>query len=482
MDTIWSAPLKDVKGPKYELVAEKIRGQVASGVLQPGAKLPPVRELAYRLGITPGTVSRAYGLLTDEGILRGEVGRGTFVAEPHPDDPICPDHDMDPDARAWQALEIDVIAHGSGGSDGDDVNLFSPHLPSVGQARLIRDLLGQVAQDPPSGLMHYPSRIGSLPAREAVVRWLGDAPIGAVTPEDIVLTNGGQNAISLILQAMLRGRRPVVLVEELAYPGFRRAAELLRAEVIPVAMDGDGLIPEAVEAAARGCDAQVLCTSPEIHNPTLIYTPLHRRKALAEVARRLDLQIIEDDCYQIRRAETPSYRMIAPERTWYVTSISKSLTPALRVGFAVAPEQGAAPLRRAAEYGFFGLATPLTDLTALLLAHPKIRRLGDEMANVVGRYVHSAVNILGRYDLRWRPEAAFLWLMLPKGWRAGAFCRAAEARGVQLRSAEDFAPRSVNTPHAVRFAVNAGIPLSQFEDALRRLADLLDNPPERIEV
>ena len=483
MDTIWSAPLKDVKGPKYELVAEKIRTRVASGVLQPGAKLPPVRELAYRLGITPGTVSRAYGMLTDEGILKGEVGRGTFVAEPHPDDPICPDHaDDDPDARAWQALEIDVIAHGTGMLEGHEVNLFSPHLPSVGQSRLIRELLAKVAEDPPSGLMHYPSRAGSLPAREAVVRWLKDAPTGPVSASELVLTNGGQNAISLVLQALLRGRRPAVLVEELAYPGFRRAAELLRAEVIPVAMDAHGLIPEAVEAAARGCDAQVLCTSPEIHNPTLICTPLERRKALAEVARRLDLQILEDDCYRMIRAATPAYRMLAPERSWYVSSISKSITPALRVGFAIAPEGSASGLRRAAEHGFFGLATPLTDLTAMLLDHPKIDALTEDVARVVGRYVQSAVNILGRYDLKWREDAAFLWLELPKGWRAGAFCRAAEAQGVQLRSAEDFAPRSVNTPHAVRFAVNAGIPLTRFEDALRRLADLLDNPPERIEV
>ena len=205
MDTIWSAPLKDVKGPKYELVAEKIRTRVASGVLQPGAKLPPVRELAYRLGITPGTVSRAYGMLTDEGILKGEVGRGTFVAEPHADDPICPDHaDDDPDARAWQALEIDVIAHGTGMLEGHEVNLFSPHLPSVGQSRLIRELLARVAEDPPSGLMHYPSRAGSLPAREAVVRWLKDAPTGPVSASEVVLTNGGQNAISLVLQALLR--------------------------------------------------------------------------------------------------------------------------------------------------------------------------------------------------------------------------------------------------------------------------------------
>ena len=81
MDTIWAAPLPDTKGPKYTLVAETIRRAVGNGQLAEGEKLPPVRDLAYRLKITPGTVARAYSVLTDEGLLVGEVGRGTFVAD-----------------------------------------------------------------------------------------------------------------------------------------------------------------------------------------------------------------------------------------------------------------------------------------------------------------------------------------------------------------------------------------------------------------
>ena len=375
-----------------------------------------------------------------------------------------------------------MIAHGTEHRHDSDVNLFSPHLPTAGQTRLIRKLLSKIAEDPPSGLMHYPSRISSLPAREAVVHWLQGAPLGPFSAQDIVLTNGGQNAISLILQAVLTGRRPAVLVEELAYPGFRRAAELLRADVIPVAMDGDGIIPEALEAAIRSCDAQVLCTSPEVHNPTLVFTPLERRRRIAEICRRNDIQIIEDDCYSITRAEAPSYRMLVPERAWYVSSISKSLTPALRVGFGVAPEGKAAMLRRSAEHGFFGVATPLTDLTAMLLTHPEAAAIAEKVRHIIGRYVQAAVNILGVYDLHWNAGVSFLWLSLPVGWRAGSFCRAAETVGVQLRSAEDFGSRTTNTPHAVRLAINAGVPLASFEAALHRLRNLLDEPPERIEV
>lgn len=474
MDTILAADLKDLPGPKYRRVADIIRREIADGRLNEGAKLPPVRELAYRMGITPGTVARAYTILTDDGLLVGEVGRGTFVArkarrevaEDLPEDPV----------------EVDVIRHGTTPQDSDKVNMFSPYVPNVGQAALIRNLLAGLAEDPPSGLMHYPSRASSRAARQAAVPWLARAPIGPVSAEDVVLTHGGQNAISLILQALMKGRRPAILVEELSYPGFRRAAEMLRADVVPVAMDGDGVRPDALETAARGQDAQVFCTTPQVHNPTLITTPLARRRELAEIARRHDLQILEDDCYRLSEADLPSYRMLAPERSWYVASISKSLTPALRVGFGVAPEGRAPILRRAAEYGYFGLSAPVSDLAAALLSHPELASLETAVRTVLSQYVHSAVNILGGHDLAWRAEIGFLWLTLPRGWRAGAFCRAAENEGVQIRAAEDFAGRNALSPHAVRLAVNAGLALPAWEDALMRLRRLLDDPPERIGV
>lgn len=470
MGTIWPDGLPHSIGAKYKLVAETIRKSIENKSLSVGAKLPPVRELAYQLKITPGTVARAYTELTDEGLLRAEVGRGTFVA------------DRQSDAIGIAPIEIDVIAHNSGGGDGYSVNMFSPHLPSVGQAALIQKLLIQIAQNPPSGLMHYPSRAGARPAREAALQWLSRAPIGRISQSDIVLTNGGQNAISLILQAVLRGRRPAVLVEELSYPGFRRAAELLRADVVPVAMDEHGVIPEALDAAARSYDAQIFCTSPEVHNPTGLFTPLDRREAVVRVAQQRGFYLLEDDCYRHMPADAPSYRMLAPDRTWFVSSISKSITPALRVGLAVAPDGRVSDLRRAVEHGFFGLATPLLDLTAQLLVHPQLDDLLEELQRVTGNYIKAAVNILGAYQLSWRNPVPFLWLTLPDGWRAAAFCQAAEAEGIQIRSAEEYACRTSRTPHAVRLAVNAGVSLETYDAALGRLRNLLDNPPERIGV
>jgi len=100
----------------------------------------------------------------------------------------------------------------------------------------------------------------------------------------------------------------------------------------------------------------------------------------------------------------------------------------------------------------------------------------------IGEYIDVAVNILGRYDLKWDREVPFLWLTLPSGWRSAAFCRAAEQQGVQIKSADEFALRDGRAPHAVRIAVNGHIGLQSFEAAMHRLRRLLDSPPEQISV
>ncbi len=470
MDTIWVPQVDPAIKPKYKAVVQAIRDAVGSGALGLGAKLPPVRELGWKLEMTPGTVARAYTVLTDEGLLVAEVGRGTFVADATLAEPPL------------NLMEMDVIEHLTGG-DNFDVNLFSPHLPNGGQSKLIRTLLAQIANDPPSGVMHYPSRRGGLPAREAMMHWLRDTNVGPLKESDIVLSHGGQNSIMLIFQTILKGRRPVIFVEELCYPGFRRVATALRADIVPIAMDGDGICADALAAAAeRYPEGQIICTSPEVHSPTCGFTPLARRHEIVEVARRFDLQIVEDDCYRIGEAQAPGYRQLAPERGWYLTSLSKSITPALRVGCAIGPREMSPALHRAAEHGFFGLATPITDLVAALLSHPQLDAVLARTRGGVADYVRAAVNMLGGYDLRWREDVPFVWLNLPEGWRASAFCRAAETRGVRVRAAEEFAVRNAQTPHSVRMAINAGVSLKSFEAAMARLRDLLDNPTEEIGV
>jgi DNA-binding transcriptional MocR family regulator len=93
-----------------------------------------------------------------------------------------------------------------------------------------------------------------------------------------------------------------------------------------------------------------------------------------------------------------------------------------------------------------------------------------------------AINYLGHYDIQWMDDVPFIWLELPYGWRSGEFVQAAEGIGILLKSAEEFGLRQSTTVHAVRIALDGTLSMAEFEAAIRRLVELLDNPPEKITV
>ncbi|SEP60917.1 PLP-dependent aminotransferase family protein [Thalassovita taeanensis] len=458
MDTKWQPTLNTVGRSKYKALADNIREGVAAGTLLSGDRLPPVRDLAYRLSVTPGTVARAYTVLTEEGVLQAGVGRGTFVAE------AATQADS---AHDWPTT----------------LTLRSPQVPDMGQSQLLREAMqtcadSMTAQD----LLMYPSRMDDLPLRRALRHWMADLPIGNFTAEDIVLSHGAQSALMLVMQTVLRGPDPVVAVESLTYPGFRRAAELCRARVIGIGCDTEGPIVAELEAAVRDHGAQLFCTSSEVNNPTLRTTSPARRREIAALAQRLGLHVVDDDCYTIGPHRDESYHSLLPNLGWYVSSLSKSLTPALRVGYVVAPLDRVPDLARTAAFSYFGLSRPLAELTLAVMNDPRILSVAAKIRARINEMVRVAVNHLGGHNVTWHQDVPFLWVSLPQGWRASSFTRTAEAQGVIVKSSEEFVLRDARAPHAVRVAVNGLVDPARFEAGIIQLRKLLDNPREEITV
>ncbi|MGO4917047.1 aminotransferase-like domain-containing protein [Pseudogemmobacter sp. W21_MBD1_M6] len=462
-DTIWQPDLSGAGRSKYGALAQSIRDGIADGSLPVGQRLPPVRELAYRVGVTPGTVARAYSVLVDEQLLQAEVGRGTYVAG-HPQ--TDPRPDLLPE---WSPEWSDVA------------NLLSPKMPDMGQGAMIREGMERIARTATTEqLLRYPSRDTDLAARIAFRTWMDKAPVGRFTEEDVVLAHGGQSAIVMILQTILRGADPVVLVDALSYSGFRRAADLCRARTVGVPWDDEGPEPEAFEALIREHQAQVFCTSAEVCNPTTLTTSAARRRKLARIARQAGVHILDDDCYRNGPHIGESYRALLPDLGWYVTSLSKSLTAAFRIGFALPPNGWGNALVRTAVSNSFGVSRGTTDLFADLVNDPRMPQVAARIRARINEDIRIAVNHLGGYEVAWREDVSFLWVTLPRGWRAGEFCQAAETAGVILKAADEFSLRDGRITHAVRIAVNGLIPQAQFEQAMATVRVLLDNPPDKI--
>jgi len=460
MNTKWHPSLNDLSGPKYRALIDAIRSGIASGELAFGDKLPPVRELAWRLSITPGTVARAYKSLTDDGVLDAAVGRGTFVAG------------KAPQAPAGDPLYVHSDAA---------IDLRSSPVPDVGQGPVIGRMLARIAAG--SNYIAYPTAESDRPARAAVVDWIGQGLIGRFGPEDVVLALGAQNAIIVALQAILSGPAPVILTEDLTYPGIRHAARLLRARVVPVAMDGDGIRPDSLEDACREHGGQVLITAAMVHSPTTRITPLHRKQQIASLARKYQLQVIEDDCFRLGDpGDTPGYRLLLPERGWYLSSLTKSVSSALRFGFMICPHGWADTARQAAQSSYYGLPQPILDLGAELIRSGEAARIRGLVLEADRHRVRLAVNALGGWDLEWREDVPYVWLRLPRGWRASTFARACESRRVLIKSADEFALEDDNAPSAVRIACNSTASEAQYQAALTEMGDLLANPPMKSDI
>lgn len=460
-DTNWAPDLSQFPGPKYLALSRALRDSIRAGDLPENSQLPTVRDLAWRLQLTPGTVARAYQLATQEGLLAATVGRGTFVAA------------QSPRLGPTQPLYAERATGGATGL----VDFRAPQVPEVGQADAFRQALLAMAQGTGQGWLDYTSQSGEAPLRAEIVTWMGDRILGPIGPEDVVLTHGGQNAIHLILDCCLRGERPAVLIEELAYPGFRYAARAARAEVVPVEVDDEGVVPAALEAACRRHSVQVLCLTSEAQNPTARRMPVERRQVLAEIARRYDLQVLEDDCYSVSASDVPTLRALAPERTWLVGSVSKTLSAALRFGYVICPAGMGEAGRLTAQHGFFALSRPVVDLMLNLFRSGAAERIRSRVQQEFAVRLQLLINHLGAHDLTWQAGLPYVWLRLPQGWRASTFLRTAEARGVLVRSADEYALVHGKAPNAIRIAIAGNAAIADYEAALRVLADLLARPP-----
>lgn len=205
-------------------------------------------------------------------------------------------------------------------------------------------IAGSVIRDLGDELARYPARRGWEPLRAAVCEIRSRRHERRPDIDSIVLANGSLGALALATD-VLAARGDAVLVEEWTYNVAMTLFRHRGLEIVPVPTDEGGLMPDALGAACERAQQHgrrvLLYTIPTFHNPTGITMTVERRRAIVELARERDIAIVEDDCYGDLRFEgdhVPSIWSIAPERTVLIGSLSKVLSPSLRLGYAIVPE------------------------------------------------------------------------------------------------------------------------------------------------
>lgn len=435
-------------GPRYLQIADFIERALSDGRLKPGDRLPPQRRLADLLKVDLTTVTRAYDEAKRRNLLEGRGAQGTYAAAPK--------------------VELVVML---------DLSLNMPPPPEgVDFDDMLKQGLAQVLLRTDSDLlMSYHMGGGSQAARAAGAAWLAPM-LGRVDPEHVAICPGAQAALAALI-LMLSKPGEVILAEPAVYPGLRAAAALLGRQVVAVAADGAGMLPDRLERACRQHGATLVYLNPTLQNPTALSMPEARRREIALVAGRCGARIIEDDPYWLLAgAAPPPLAQLAPRHVVYVASLSKALTPGLRTAFVLLrdPHERAHFLRALRSFTLMG--SPLTTALATQWIHD-----GAAACLLAGvRSEACARQQLARHifagSLNGPAEGIHVWLPLPGYWSSRELAAAAAAQGTAVTASDAFVA-GPQPPNAIRIALGACRDRAQLGAALRTVAALLAHKP-----
>ncbi|MCP4327782.1 MAG: PLP-dependent aminotransferase family protein [Alphaproteobacteria bacterium] len=452
--TIFPKDIAGSLGPRYLAIADVIAAKIGAGALTPGERLPTHRDLAWRVGVTVGTVTRAYAELERRGLTVGEIGRGTFVRGPRPED-------LAPQTAAQEHSIVDLsLNYPPKGPDGGDV------------AAVLRAL----AADPKvASVLDYQPHLGRDEHRAAGARWIARSGLH-VGAEQVAITSGGQHGITVALAAAVpAGDR--IAAEAFTHPGFLASARMLGHKVEPIALDANGMIPEAVEEACRSGIKALYCI-PTLQNPTTTVLPAERRAAVVEIAARHGVVVIEDDLFAYFHPDgPPPLASLAPDQVIYVTSVSKTVAAGLRTGYVVAPARlrdNVASAIRATCW----MAAPLpAEIASRWIGDGTAARILAGLRQEAAARLDLGRKLLADYRVAAEAGALHLWLTLPGGWNAIEFTAAARRHGVAVAPDAAFRVGRPDENQAIRICLGPPATRAALETGLRRLAELLGSGP-----
>ncbi len=459
----WIPDLSRFNGPRYKAIADALAADIEQNRLPSGTRLPTHRDLAYRLKVTVGTVTRAYSEAEKRGLIGGEVGRGTFVRprlEPVTAQALNPADDL-----------IDLAINVSANNVGSEAESLSRTLTDISLSGAVQPFLS------------YQPHLG-MPAHRAAMAQFIARPGFTPEPETVFLTSGAQHALLMALSAVA-APGDTIACDTLTYGGLKSAARLMHLRTKGLPSDEAGIVPEAFEAACREGLVKALYCMPTIQNPTAIIWSATRRAEIAALAQRYRVAILEDDVYGFLVPEAPlPLHAYAPDQVYYLSSTSKSLAAGLRIGALVAPGDAAARIASGVRTTVWMAPPLMAEIVRRWVEDGTAQRLIEEKRIEGTARQALARQALGAYGLIPRachPNAYHMWLDLPEGWRDDVLLPAARREGVILsptsafcvgRTVSDGVRVALGTPRSRADVVRGFDILGRLLGANRKAADL----------
>ena len=469
--------------PLYQQIIIYLRQGILSGSLAPDTRLPASRQLAQNLGVNRITVENAYAELEAEGLILSKLGSGTYVLAP---DPLLPLSKKDKDAP-WPLWQQSLLIRG---------NTIRTKLPKhkaarhskpisfasgIGDANMFpadefRKVLQSVMRRDGFGALDYGERNGYGRLRESITHILASQGL-QTQPDDILITAGSQQALSLISQLLLNPG-DVILVESPTYAGALDLFRALGFKVVGVPVDEQGMQVDGLEKLLQQHHPRLIYTIPNFHNPTGTCLNSTRRRQLLVLADRYNLPILEDDFVGDLRYEgrtQPALKALDPGgRVIYVSTFSKMLMPGLRVGFLVAEGpvyDNLVDFKRVNELATSNLIQHALEAYVTVgryQAHLHrscqiFRKRRDVMISAIQHYLPAGIH----FDV---PQGGlFIWLSLPEGLTSEELLPLAWEEGVDFAPGSPFFPEEIERSPWLRLNFVSQAP-SEIEEGMKRLS------------
>lgn len=446
----WRPKLDRTSRSLYQTLAAQLEHDIQTGVLRPGTKLPPQRELADFLDINVSTVSKAFKLCELKGLLSATVGSGTFVA-----------YDVLYSGKL-------LVRH-----DRDFIINMGPTMPdSAGNEILLKMAQELLSEAGAKRLFRYYAPGADDWQKEAAVRLMSRC--GYETKrEQILFAEGAQNALIAVLAALFE-RGDKIAVDDHTYPGIKTAAAMFGLQLVPVRKEWDGMDTRALEALCRIEKIRGIYLVPACHNPTTAILSEEKRGEIARIVKTFGCILIEDGTYELLHSDSRKTAGHLPEQGIYIVSLSKGIAPGLRLAYVSVPMAWKAAVADALYSLNVATVPMMTELSARVIVSGQFEKIISlhrqqtrERNQIVNRYFPKE-SCLGL------DENIFRWLLLPEQYTGGEFETLALSAGVQVFAAEHFAVGNMEPDRAVRLSVCSPDSPEQLEKGVRILADLLN--------
>ncbi|HDR8932653.1 aminotransferase-like domain-containing protein [Burkholderia vietnamiensis] len=445
----WSKRLLESRKPAYLLISDLIEEDLAAGRLKPRDRLPGLRDLAGALNLNYTTVARAYAEARRRGLLDTRAGSGTFVRGPTRTIPLS----------AGSSIEMSMN--------------MPPEPPEMAR-RLQQSAAALFDGADPYQLMRYQD-FGGTPADRAAGRtWLANRLPGC--SGDTVLVCPGIHSALVALVSTLARRGDTICLDSLAYPGIKAIASQLGVQLQPLPRDDDGPLPHGFESLCKSGRPAALYCNPTLQNPSTLTIPFRRREALADVALRYNVPIIEDDAYaMLPQSAPPPLALLAPELTYYVTGMSKNFGAGLRIAYLLAPTVREAQRIAGALRATTVMPSPFTMLLSTQWVNDGT---ASEMLDAIRSEAHARQAIAGRILGAWpfdaHPDGFHLWLPIPRDclWTPPDVAQHLRSRSVAAVASAAFSTDG-DPPAAIRICLGGPQDREQCRDGLELVADAL---------